>query len=123
MPYHHPLMKNDPVQIGDMTPEGEFVQPGFQGPKSQWRESRRQSWRQAYQPARHSLSFGTLIARLAAFAILIGFGVLLFWLAIFTLPVIFFGGVVLYGFYRFQMMRLRRRGGFNRRNPYIILRR
>ena len=118
-------MKNDPAQIIDMTPEGEFVRPAFHRPNAYQRES----WRQAYKPARNSLSLGTVIARLAMFGLLIGFGVLLFWLAVFTLPVIFLGGLVLYGIYRFQMMRLRRSGsGFDRRNPnagrpYIILRR
>jgi hypothetical protein len=104
-------MKNDPAQIIDMTPEGEFVRP------SPYRANSYGQHR--YQPAQSRLSLGTVIVRLAVFGILIGLGMLLFWLAVFTLPVIFFGGLVLYGIYRFQMMRLRRGGGSDRRNSFI----
>lgn len=106
-------MKSDNGPIIDMTPEG-----GFAGSST-------------FKPGRHppanGLSLGMIAARIAAFGVVDGFAVLVFWLAIFTLPLIFLGGLVLYGVYRYQMMRFRRgrssNNGFDRRNPFIVIRR
>jgi hypothetical protein len=110
-------MENETGPIIDMTAEGDFA--GSAGFRSGGFDAG------GYGAAPAGLSFGMIAARLAGFAILLGIGVLLFWLAVFTLPLIFLGGLILYGVYRFQVRRfqagrMRQYGG---RSPFIIIRR
>lgn len=50
-------------------------------------------------------SLGTIIARLAAFTVLLGLGALIFWLAVFTVPVLIIGALVAYAAIRYRMAR------------------
>ncbi|MCF3946971.1 hypothetical protein AiwAL_09535 [Acidiphilium sp. AL] len=56
-------------------------------------------------PERPKPSLGAIMLRLAAFALLLGFGALAFWLAVFTVPVLIVAGLVCYGLFRLQMAR------------------
>ena len=60
-------------------------------------------------PERPKPSLGGIMLRLAAFALLLGFGALVFWLAVFTVPVLIVAGLVCYGLFRLQMARHRMR--------------
>lgn len=75
-------MNRDNTPIIDMTASGEF------------RDMR---------PKRPSLM--TIAARVVAFGLLLGFAALLFWLAVFTIPVLIVLGICAYLFGRFQFAR------------------
>ena len=85
---HASLMTNDNGPVIDMTPDGQFSQARPFGPQM-----------------RGNLSLASIAVRLAAGLLLIGMAVAIFWITIFTLPLIFLGGIILYGVYRFQLMR------------------
>ena len=108
MAYHDFFMKNDNGPIIDMTPDGRF--PQSTGP---WPQTPR------------SLSLGAIALRLIGALVLIGLAVAVFWITVFTLPLIFLGGIILYGVYRFQLMRHGGRpfGGHRGRSAFVILRR
>jgi hypothetical protein len=77
-------MANQHGPVIDMTPDGDFIdQP---------------------QP-----SLGTILARLAAFGIVLALGAVVFWTFLFMLPVLLILGVAGYFFARGQ---IRRSGGF-----------
>jgi hypothetical protein len=76
-------MTNQNAPIIDMTRDGEFIDP----PKP---------------------TIGRILARLAAFAVLLAVGAVAFWMALFIIPVLLVLGVVGYFVARHQV----KRGGF-----------
>ncbi|MGC9270790.1 hypothetical protein [Acidiphilium sp.] len=58
----------------------------------------------AGSPARGP-SFGVILARVVAFTILLGVAALVFWLAVFTVPILMVIGLAGYLYFRFKMAR------------------
>ncbi|MDD2861346.1 MAG: hypothetical protein PHI71_09830 [Acidiphilium sp.] len=75
-------MKTTSGPIIDMTPSGEFAREPIAGP-----------------------TLGVIFARVVAFAILLGFAAIAFWLAIFTIPLLIIAGLGGYAYLRFKMRR------------------
>jgi len=75
-------MKTSDGPIIDMTPTGGFVNEPIAGP-----------------------TLGVIIARVIAFALVLGIAAIAFWLAVFTIPVLIVLGLVGYGYLRFRMAR------------------
>ncbi len=75
-----PCMANANGPIIDMTPEGDFITPPKPG-------------------------FGTIIARLAAFAVLLVVAAVAFWMALFIVPVMIILGIAAYALSRNQVRR------------------
>jgi uncharacterized membrane protein len=80
-------MRKSDGPVIDMTPDGAFIEP----PKPQ------------------AVSFGTIVARLVAFGVALCVAALLFWAALFIIPVLMVLGVVGYFFTRGKLrMQVRR---------------
>lgn len=75
-------MKTNNGPIIDMTPAGGFVNEPIAGP-----------------------TLGVILARVVAFAVLLGLLAMAFWLAVFTIPVLIVLGLVGYGYFRYKMAR------------------
>ncbi len=73
-------MANPNGPILDMTPDGAFIEPAKPG-------------------------FGTIIARLAAFAVLLVLAAVTFWMALFIIPVMIILGLAAYAVSRNQVKR------------------
>jgi hypothetical protein len=73
-------MANSNGPVIDMTPDGAFIEP----PKP---------------------SIGTILVRLALFGLFLCIGAIVFWTALFVLPVLILLGVVGYFFARMQLRR------------------
>jgi hypothetical protein len=56
-------------------------------------------------------SLAVIALRVAAFGLMLGFAAIVFWLAVFTLPLLFVFGVAAYLYVRFQMARGKFAGG------------
>jgi uncharacterized membrane protein len=81
------LMANSNGPVIDMTPDGAFVEPPKPAPAS----------------------FGTIVARLIAFGVALCVAAVLFWAALFIIPVLIVLGVIGYFIARGQMrMHFRR---------------
>jgi uncharacterized membrane protein len=78
------MAKSDGPVI-DMTPDGAFIDPPKPAP----------------------VSFGTIVARLIAFGVALCIVAVLFWAALFIIPVLVVLGVVGYFFARGQMRQMR----------------
>lgn len=50
-------------------------------------------------------SVAAIVARVAAFGLLLGFAAILFWLAVFTVPILILIGIGIYAYARFQLSR------------------
>jgi hypothetical protein len=80
IPTYIPGMANANGPIIDMTPDGEFITP----PKT---------------------TLGTILARLAAFAVLLVVAAVAFWMALFIVPVMIILGIAAYALSRNQVRR------------------
>jgi hypothetical protein len=109
-------MRNNSGPILDMTPDGDFT------PAGAYTANGYRATAGSHRLA-SGLSFGMILARLAGFGLVVGLGLLIFWLTIFTLPFVFLGG--LYGVYRLQIGRFRQgtARGSAWRSPFIVIRR